>query len=265
MTAKTTRSNSASTSTESSTKSTQRSGFTQSRPLIKEYEIINGGGILYMLNRSDVAIYDDEKGEVVNIRYCPNEPSIYKAEQSENSIVGSIVFENKRLLVPSSKPNLSDFLDKHPDNEANNGSVFRYIDYQKNAKETIESEYNLVDALSMVRTKPMDDLVSVAISLGINTDRLVDEVKHDLMIYAKKNPVKFMEMFDDPATKVKSDIKKAISYGVISSDRGYIRWKDTNNHIIAIPEGKDAVDVFTRYCLTEGGSPVYEELKRQLS
>ena len=264
MTTKTTGSKTASVKVQQEQKSIAKD-FVETKPIIKEYEIIRGGGIFYMLNRSDISVYDKETGKVINIRYCPNEPSIYKKDQSENSLVGSVVFENKRLLVPASKPNLSDFLDKHPDNEANGGSVFRYIDYQKNAKETIEKEYNLVDALSMVRTKSMDDLVSVATSLGINTDRLADEIKHDLMIYAKKNPVKFVQMFDDPATKVKADIKKAISFGVLSSSGGYVRWKDNNNHIIAVPEGKDAVDVMTRYCLTEAGSPVYEEIKRQLS
>lgn len=264
MTTKTTRSKTASTSPRQQPKPAAKE-LIETRPLVKEYEIIRGGGILYMLNKSDVSVYDKETNKVINIRYCPNEPSIYKSEQSENSVVGSIVFENKKLLVPASKPNLSDFLDKHPDNEANGGNVFRYIDYQKNAKETISKEYDLIDALSMVRTKPMDDLLSVATSLGVNTDRLADEIKHDLVIYAKKNPVKFVQMFDDPATKVKADIKKAVSFGVLSNTGGYVRWSDTNNHIIAVPEGKEFIDVMTRYCLTEAGSPVYEEIKRQLS
>ena len=113
-------------------------------------------------------------------------------------------------------------------------------------------------------TKPTDDILSVAASLGYNTDRLMDEIKHDLTVYAKKNPKVFIEMFDDPATKVKSHLKQALSFGIISDKGGYIRWTDTNNHIIAVPEGKDSLDVFTRYCLTEAGAAVHEEIKRQL-
>lgn len=231
----------------------------------KEYEIIKGGGIFYMMGKSEYTVYDESRGGVVSVRYCESEKSIYKEDQSEFSVVSPIVFENKRLFVPPTKPNLSEFLDKHPGNEINGGSVFRFIDYRKNAKDNIDKEFQVVDALVLIRTKPVDDLLSVATSLGINTDRLIDEIRHDLAVYAKKNPVVFSQMFDDPATKIKSTIKKAVSYGVIANDRGYVRWKDTNNHIIAIPEGKDFIDVMTRYCLTEAGSPVYEEIKRQLS
>jgi hypothetical protein len=230
----------------------------------REYEVINGGGILYLMGKSEYSAYDKDKGSVMSIRYCEGENSIYKDDQSEASVMSPVVFENKRLFVPPTKPNLAKFLDKHPFNEKNGGSIFRFVDYQKNAKDTIEKEFEVVDALVLVRTKPADELLSVATSLGINTERLMVEVKHDLTIYAKRNPKVFVSMFDNPATKVKSDVKNAISFGILSTNGGYVRWKDTNNHIIAIPEGKDAVDVFVRYCLTEAGSVVYDEIKRQL-
>lgn len=231
----------------------------------KHYEAVKAKGVAFMIQTTGLSVFDEDHGEVRQIRFCEGENSIYRDEQSDASVSTPVVFENGHLFVPPSQPNLAKFLDKHPGNKANGGNQFFFVDHNKKAKDTIQKEFLLIDALSMVRTKPMDDLLSVATALGMNTDRLADEIKHDLMVYAKKNPASFMEMFDDPATKVKSDIKKAMSYGVISSDKGYVRWKDTNNHIIAVPEGKDAVDVFTRYCLTEAGSPVYEELKRQLS
>lgn len=231
----------------------------------KHYEAIRAKGVALMIDSTSVTGFDSNRGEVVQYRYCESEQSIYRDEQSDFSTVSPIVFMQGHLFVPPTKPNLSNFLDVHPGNEANGGNLFRLLDHQKIAKEKIEKEFEAVDALILVRTKPVDDLLSVAISLGIKTDRVLDEIKHDLTVYAKRNPKAFSEMFDDPSTKVKSDIKKAVSYGVLSVDKGYVRWKDNNNHIISVPEGKDAVDVMTRYCLTEAGSPVYEEIKRQLS
>lgn len=230
----------------------------------KHYEAINYKGVLYMLKSSDVSVFDKEKGEVVTIRYCAGENSIYKDEQSSASMASPVVFKEGNLFVRPDQPNLAKFLDKHPGNKANGGNKFRMIDHRKNAKEVIDREFEVVDALVLIRTKPTDDIISVATSLGYNTDRLMDEIKHDLTVYAKKNPKIFIEMFDDPATKVKSHVKQALSFGIITSKGGHVRWTDTNNHIIAVPEGKDAVDVFTRYCLTEAGAPVYEEIKRQL-
>lgn len=230
----------------------------------RHYEAIDYKGVLYMLKSSNVSVFDKEKGAVVTLRYCAGENSVYKDEQSPASTATPVVFKDGNLFVRPDQPNLAKFLDKHPGNEANGGKKFRMIDHKKNAKEVIDKEFEVVDALVLIRTKPTDDILSVATSLGYNTDRLMDEIKHDLTVYAKKNPKTFIEMFDNPATKVKSHVKQAISFGIISDKGGYIRWTDTNNHIIAVPEGKDSLDVFTRYCLTEAGAPVYEEIKRQL-
>ena len=230
----------------------------------RHYEAIEYKGVMFMIKSSNVSVFDKEKGSIVTLRYCAGENSPYKDEQSLASTATPVVFKNGNLFVRPDQPNLAKFLDKHPGNVANGGKHFRLIDNKKKAKDIIDKEFEVVDALVLIRTKPTDDLLSVATSLGYNTDRLMDEIKHDLTVYAKKNPKVFIEMFDDPATKVKSHVKQALSFGIISDKGGYIRWTDTNNHIIAVPEGKDSVDVFTRYCLTEAGAPVYEEIKRQL-
>mgnify|MGYP005996139123 FL=1 len=230
----------------------------------RHYESINYKGVVYMLKSSDVSVFDKDRGGVVTLRYCAGENSPYKDDQSTASTATPVVFKNGNLFVRPDQPNLAKFLDKHPGNEANGGNKFRLIDNRKKAKDIINKEFEVVDALVLIRTKPTDDILSVATSLGYNTDRLMDEIKHDLTVYAKKNPKVFIEMFDDPATKVKSHVKQALSFGIISDKGGYVRWTDTNNHIIAVPEGKDSMDVFTRYCLTEAGAPVYEEIKRQL-
>ena len=51
----------------------------------KEYKITRGGGIVYMLPQKGVTVYDEETDSVREIRYCPNEQSIFRDEQSENA------------------------------------------------------------------------------------------------------------------------------------------------------------------------------------
>ena len=66
-----------------------------------EYEITKGGGVVFMLPQKGVTIYDKENDTVREIRYCPNEPSIYVDEQSENAIKQSVIFELGRIFVPN--------------------------------------------------------------------------------------------------------------------------------------------------------------------
>ena len=104
-----------------------------------EYEIIKGGGIVFMLPQKGVTIYDKEDDTVREIRYCPNEPSIFVDEQSENAVKESVIFNRGRLFVPREKPNLKQFLDLHPANKENGGTTFRLVDKKKDA---ISSRYH---------------------------------------------------------------------------------------------------------------------------
>ena len=92
-----------------------------------EYEITKGGGVVFMLPQKGVTIYDKENDTVREIRYCPNEPSIYVDEQSENAIKQSVIFELGRIFVPKEKPNLNKFLELHPANKINGGNIFKLV------------------------------------------------------------------------------------------------------------------------------------------
>jgi len=240
------------------------SKFKNAVKLPTEYEIIGKGGLVYMLNKSEVMYFDKAKNKQFALRYCPNEPSVYRDDQNENSIKGGIVFREGRLFVSEEQQNLKSFLDMHPDNWANGGNIFRKVDHAALAKKELEGDFLYADAVNLVRTKPVDEIMSVAMAFAINTDRMVDEIRHDLLVFAKKNPKAFIEAFDNPVTEAKAKVKKAIKYNVISHKGGHIVWTDTNKHIIAVPEGKDPVDIFVRYCMTEGGSVVLDEIERQL-
>ena len=79
-----------------------------------EYEIPSRGGVVFMLPQKGVTVFDEENNTVREIRYCPNEPSIWVDEQSDNAIKESVAFREGKLFVPREKPNLKAFLDVHP-------------------------------------------------------------------------------------------------------------------------------------------------------
>ena len=238
--------------------------FQTSGPIHEEYELLRPSGVYYLLKAGPVSVYDGESDSVRSIRYIPSEQTIFAEEQTAKPMKKPIIFENGRLWVDRTKPNLKKFLNSHPGNEANGGNIFRKIDLSKSAKVDLDTEFEVVDALSLLRSQPLSDLLAVATAFGINTDRPSDEIKHDLLVFAKKNPKAFIGAFDNPAIDAKAKIKKAMSSGIISESKGHMVWTDTNKHIIAIPTGKEAADVFTRYCMTEAGAPVLAEIERQL-
>ena len=229
----------------------------------QEYKA-NGSGAVMMLMQSGITVYDEETGMVREIRYCENENSIWKDEQADRSVKTPVIFRMGRLFVNERQPNLRNFLEIHPENKANGGSLFELVDNLKKVEVDIDNEFLVNDAITMLRTKEIDELLAVALAYGMDIDRPTSEVKHDLLLKAKKSPKVFIESFDNPVVAMKSKIRQAISYQIINTKSDAVVWFDTNKHIISVPVGQDPVDVFVRYCMTEAAAPVVAEITRQL-
>ena len=228
-----------------------------------EYIALNSGAVL-MLMQSGITIYDEDTSRVREVRYCENEHSIFKDEQAERSVRTPVIFKMARLFVPKEKPNLKYFLEIHPGNKANGGNLFEIVDKAKKVEVDIDKEFLMNDAVSLLRSKELDELFAVAIAFGIDIDRPVSEVKHDLLLKAKAAPKTFIDSFDNPVVAMKSKVKQAISYQIIKESPDAIKWFDTNKIIISVPAGQNPVDVFVRYCLTEAAAPLVAEMDRQL-
>mgnify|MGYP004447203299 FL=1 len=226
----------------------------------KEYEIIKGGGVVYMLPQKGVTVYDEDNDTVREIRYCPNEPSIYVDEQSENAVRQSVAFRDGRIFVPKEKPNLRKFLEVHPQN----GPVFREVNKRKSAEQELQKEFLLTDAISKVRDTDINDLLPVAIYFGININSPVSEIRYNLLNIAKKKTQDFLQSFDSPQVMTRSIVQQAKDYQILNVKNNGVFWFDSNNLIVSVPVGQDPMDVMVRFCLTEKGASVLSNLEERL-
>ena len=117
---------------------------------------------------------------------------------------------------------------------------------------------------SLVREKGSDEILSVALALGINIEQKMIEVRRELLREAKASPASFIKMFDDPRVKTRSAIIQANDFQIISCKPDGIYWFDSGRLIISVPAGQDPVDIMVRFCLTEKGATVFEELVSRL-
>lgn len=234
------------------------------KPANRIYEIQKGGGIVLMLKQKSVQIFDEAENRIRNIRYCPRENSIFVEDQSENAVREPVIFRNGRLLVPKEKPNLARFLDAHPDNVENGGSLFRLVDDKKDAEKELAREFSQSEAIMMVREKDIQELLPVALYYGININRATSEIRYDLLQTAKKNPSGFIQAFDSPEVTVRATVSQAADYQIINLKSSGVYWFDSNQLIVSVPAGMDATDVMTRFCLTEKGAAVLATLEDKL-
>jgi len=125
-------------------------------------------------------------------------------------------------------------------------------------------EFLLHDAVALVRTKELDELLAVAVALGINIQQKTIEIRRELLTEAKANPEAFIKMFDDPRVKCRSAVIQANDFQIISLRPDGVYWFDSGRMILSVPAGQDPTDIMVRFCLTEKGAPVYEELVSRL-
>ena len=123
---------------------------------------------------------------VREMRYCPNEPSIWADEQGDNARKETVAFRDGKLFVPKDKPNLRKFMDLHPMNINNGGKIFRQVDKKKDAEVELKKEFILSEAIGMVRDKDISELLPIAMYFGININVAVSEIRYNLLKHCKE-------------------------------------------------------------------------------
>jgi len=230
----------------------------------KEFEIPRNGGVVYLLPQKGVTVYDEKTDSVREIRYCPNEQSIYVDEQSQNARREAITFNEGRIFVPKNKPNLRIFLEAHPLNMANGGNVFKEVNKKVEAELELKREFLQNEAIMMVREKNIEELLPIALYFNVNIDQPTAEIRYNLLRIAKKKPGEFMEAFDSPQVQCRAVVQQAADYQIINIKSNGVYWFDSNSLIVSVPVGQDPKDVMVRFCLTEKGASVLSSLEERL-
>ena len=228
------------------------------------YKLLDGGGIVSIIPSKGVTIYDESKNEVREIRYCPNQKSIFVDEQSGAATREPIKFYEGLLAVPHTKPNLIAFMQAHPSNTANGGRMFEAVDNEKKHEESVEQEFLIHDAVTLVREKSAEELVPVGSHFGVVLGDSIPDFKYELLNVAKKNPKEFIESFDNPVVTMKAKITRAADFGFIKLNESGAYWSDGNRLIVATPTGYSSLNTLTQHCLTDKGASTFAKIESEL-
>jgi hypothetical protein len=199
------------------------------------------------------------------LRYARNQKSPFVDEQDGNFILEPIIFEDGFLRVEDSNPVLQKFLELHPDN----GASFVEVDSKKDAQKELDWLEIEADALSKARTIDYAMMENIArIALSIDPSRIsTQELKRDIIIYAKNNPEEFLSIVNDPNVAHDGLVARLFDYGALVVKRNAVHYNLTNNKskLLIIPAGQDAHEAVSSYFLTEEGAEVMATLEKYIS
>ena len=219
-------------------------------------------------------IYDVENNRNRKIQYVLGEESIFAKEQSDNPVLADIVFINGALIAKPQQVNLLKFLElsnynnSNPNKMPGKTAIFYKVNIEEDTKDTVENMEVEADALYIARSMEPQKLVGYARTLGINVDRSMYEIKHDVMSFAKENPSVFLKSIDDPRTERKQVILDAIDYGILDFQHhsNEINWVMGTKRpkIMHTPVGVEKLDYFVEYTFDSEGEDVYKEVQRKM-
>ena len=150
---------------------------------------------------SPLQYYDEEEKSLRSLCYGTNQLSVFEDEQTGDVILGSIIFQNGKLNVPRTNPQLQKFLDITPDN----GIAFEEFKPDEIAERELSSLELEMESLQTAMSLTISEIESIALALygsGV-LKKKTTEIKRDVFLYAKSNPKAFLNLASDDLTKIK--------------------------------------------------------------
>ena len=216
--------------------------------------------------RFPLMYFDEEKGVNRSLRYARNQKTPFEDEQDSNAILEPVVFEDGFLRVSKNNPVLQWFLSLHP----GFNKIFEELDTEKDAAQEVYNMDVELDAEVAARDMSIDVAESIArVVMGSNVSRMTSaEIKRDIRLYARRNPVEFLDMLDDPMIKLQSLSQRALDENILTlKNKGrdvYFNLKDNKKKMITVPFEEKPVTAISAYLKTDDGIEVMKMLEKKL-
>jgi hypothetical protein len=198
---------------------------------------------------------DPETGINRELRYARNQSSPFVDEQDDNAIIEPVIFEDGFLRVTKNNQVLQKFLDVHP----HNGVKFKELDNAKDAQQVVENINIELDAMIEARSLSISQLETLTrVLFQKDPSRIsTDEMKRDILVYAKREPEDFMSVINDPVLKLQATVHKLFEQGLIKyrnkNKEVWFSTKTNKTRLCVIPFGEDPIYIVSSYFQSDDG------------
>jgi len=210
--------------------------------------------------------FDEDKEINRELRYARNQKSPFVDEQDGNAIIEPVIFEDGFLRVSKTNQILQKFLEVHP----HNGIKFKELDKSKDAQEVIENINIELDAMLEARSLSLAQLETLTrVLFSKDPSRIsTDEMKRDVLVYAKREPEEFMSIINDPVLKLQSTVHKFFEEGIIKyrnkNKEVWFNTKTNKTRLCTIPFGEDPIYILSSFFQSDDGIEALKHLEKLL-
>ena len=93
------------------------------------------------------------------------------------------------------------------------------------------------------------------------------EIKRDLYLLARKNPVLFLNLVKDDNVGLRNTAIKAVELGVIklSQDQRSFSWASNDRKLMEVPFDENPYSAFAAWLKTDEGVEVYKSIQKKIN
>ena len=238
----------------------------------KVYKLKSGTPLSYTLAsrnhpRFPLLWFDEAKNVNRVLRYSVNQKSPFEDEQDGNAVLEPIIFEDGLLRVPKNNPVLQEFLYYHPLRNV----VFQEVDKEKDAAEEMEYLNYEVDALMEARQLTIEQLETLTrVMFGKDPSTVsTAELKRDILVFAKLNPIEFLNFVNDPMLKFQDKVRQFFENKLLqfrNNDKEVWFNTPTNKKkMMSIAFGEDPYEAVSLYLKSDEGIEAMKMLELSMA
>ena len=219
----------------------------------------------HTLKSSSMFWFDEEKGYEREVQYCENQRTCFVDEMQGERRLSHIMFRNGALFVPREKTVLQKFLSNyHPMRDK------LYYEHKPVAQAVTEVDrLELeIEALDMARSLPIEYMEAIMrAEMGSKVSRMSSsELKRDTLLFAKKNPILFLELAADENVMLRNFGIRATEMNILtlSSDQRTFSWTSNGRKLMTVPFDEHPYSALAAWFKTDEGMEIYSNIEKRL-
>ena len=219
----------------------------------------------YMLKGTGIYYFDEEKGYERELKHTENQKTNFVDEMKGDQRLDHIIFRSGALHVPRNKQVLQKLLSLYHPHKDNVYYEWKPVEAAQDQMEWLEME---TDALIAARDLDIDMAEAIMrVELGSKVSTMSSqELKRDLLLYARRNPLVFLELLSDENVILRNFGIKAVEMGIIqlSSDQRYFSWTSNNRKLMTVPYDEHPYSALAAWFKTDEGMEIYSNIEKRL-
>ena len=220
----------------------------------------------YIVKSAGIYWFDEEKGYERELKYCSNQRTPFVDEMKGDQRLEHIIFRAGVLMVPKEKTVLQKLLSLyHP----HRNKLYNEWKPEEEAKSELDWLQLEVKALTIAQELDIDMVEAIMrVEIGSKVSNMSSkELKRDLLLYAKRNPVTFLELVTDDNVQLRNFGIRATELGIIklSQDQRTFSWGSTGRKLMNVPFDEHPYTALAHWFKTDEGMEIFSNIEKRLN